>query len=82
MVDPGVGTERRSMVVKTKKDHYIVTPDNGTLTLVAESEGIAAVRLIDEKINRRQGSSASYTFHGRDVYMYTAARLAAGKISV
>jgi S-adenosylmethionine hydrolase len=81
VVDPGVGTERRSVVVKTKKDHYIVTPDNGTLTLVAESEGIEAIRQIDEKINRREGSSASYTFHGRDVYMYTAARLAAGKIS-
>jgi S-adenosylmethionine hydrolase len=81
VVDPGVGTERRSVVVKTKKDHYIVTPDNGTLTLVAESEGIEAIRQIDEKVNRREGSSASYTFHGRDVYMYTAARLASGKIS-
>jgi len=81
VVDPGVGTDRRSVVVKTKKDHYIVTPDNGVLTLVAESEGIEAVREIDEKVNRREGSSASYTFHGRDVYMYTAARLAAGKIS-
>lgn len=81
VVDPGVGTERRSIVVKTKKDHYIVTPDNGTLTLVAESEGIAAVRLIDEEINRRQGSESSHTFHGRDVYIYTAARLASGKIS-
>jgi S-adenosylmethionine hydrolase len=81
VVDPGVGTERKSIVVKTKKGHYIVTPDNGTLTLVAESEGIEAIRQIDEKVNRREGSSASYTFHGRDVYMYTAARLASGKIS-
>ena len=81
VVDPGVGTDRKSIVVKTKKDHYIVTPDNGTLTLVAESEGIEAIRQIDEKINRRQGTSGSYTFHGRDVYMYTAARLASGKIS-
>lgn len=81
VVDPGVGTERQSIVVKTKKGHYIVTPDNGTTTLVAESEGIEAVRLIDEKINRREGSDSSYTFHGRDVYMYTAARLASGKIS-
>ena len=81
VVDPGVGTERRSIVVKTKKDHYIVTPDNGTLTLVAEAEGIEAVRSIDEKINRRKGSDSSYTFHGRDVYMFTAARLASGKIS-
>lgn len=81
VVDPGVGTERRSVVVKTKKGHYIVTPDNGTITLVAESEGIDAVRTIDEKLNRRAGSDSSYTFHGRDVYMYTAARLASGKIS-
>ncbi len=81
VVDPGVGTERRSIVVKTKKGHYIVTPDNGTTTLVAESEGIDAVRIIDEKVNRRMGSDSSYTFHGRDVYMYTAAKLAAGKIS-
>ncbi len=81
VVDPGVGTERRSVVAKTKKNHYIVTPDNGTLTLVAESEGIEAVRTIDEKINRREGSDSSYTFHGRDVYMFTAARLASGKIS-
>ncbi len=81
VVDPGVGTERRSVVAKTKKGHYIVTPDNGTTTLVAESKGIESVRLIDEKINRREGSDSSYTFHGRDVYMYTAARLASGKIS-
>jgi S-adenosylmethionine hydrolase len=80
VVDPGVGTERKSVVVKTKKGHYIVTPDNGTTTLVAGSEGIESVRLIDEKINRREGSDSSYTFHGRDVYMYTAARLASGKI--
>ena len=81
VVDPGVGTQRRSIVVKTKKGHYIVSPDNGTTTLVAETEGIEAVRIIDEKINRRRGTDSSYTFHGRDVYMFTAARLASGKIS-
>jgi S-adenosylmethionine hydrolase len=81
VVDPGVGTARKSVVIKTKKGHYIVTPDNGTITLVAESEGIEAVRQIDENLNRRQGSDSSYTFHGRDVYMYTAAKLAAGVIS-
>lgn len=81
VVDPGVGTSRRSIVVKTKRGQYIVTPDNGTLTLVDESQGIEAVREIDEKINRRKGSENSYTFHGRDVYMFTAARLASGTIS-
>jgi S-adenosylmethionine hydrolase len=81
VVDPGVGTERRSVVVKTKKGHYIVTPDNGTTTLVAALEGIEEVRTIDESVNRRRGSDSSFTFHGRDVYMYTAARLASGTIS-
>ena len=81
VVDPGVGTERKSVVVKTKSGHYIVTPDNGTLTLIATSLGIDSIREIDEVTNRRKNSAASYTFHGRDVYAYTAARLASGKIS-
>lgn len=80
VVDPGVGTSRKSIVVRTKKDHYIVTPDNGTITLLAVLEGIEEVREIDESVNRRPGSDSSFTFHGRDVYMYTAARLASGKI--
>jgi S-adenosylmethionine hydrolase len=80
VVDPGVGTERKSVVLKTKTGQFIVTPDNGTLTLVAETLGIAELRQIDEKVNRRQGSEESYTFHGRDVYAYTGARLAAGVI--
>ena len=81
VVDPGVGTERASIVLQTKSGHFFVGPDNGTWTLVAEELGIAAVRQIDEKINRRAGSEKSYTFHGRDIYAYTGARLAAGKIS-
>ena len=81
VVDPGVGTERRSVVLKTNTGHFIVTPDNGTLTLVAASLGISEIREIDEVMNRRKGSERSYTFHGRDVYAYTAARLAAGAIS-
>ncbi len=81
VVDPGVGTSRRSVVMLSKSGHYFVTPDNGTLTLVAESLGIEAVREIDEAVNRRKQSLQSYTFHGRDVYAYTAARLAAGVIS-
>lgn len=79
--DPGVGTERRSVVLLTKSGHYIVTPDNGTLTLVAEHLGIQEIRQIDEAINRLKNSGASYTFHGRDVYAYTAARLAARTIT-
>ncbi|HMG09045.1 MAG TPA: S-adenosyl-l-methionine hydroxide adenosyltransferase family protein [Mucilaginibacter sp.] len=81
VVDPGVGTSRKSVVLKTNTGQFIVTPDNGTLMLVAEALGIAEIREIDEAVNRRQGSEGSYTFHGRDVYSYTAARLAAGVIT-
>jgi len=81
VVDPGVGTSRKSVVLKTKSGHYFVTPDNGTLTLVAESLGIDEIREINENVNRRKDSQKSYTFHGRDVYAYTAARLAAGVIT-
>ena len=80
VVDPGVGTDRRSVVLKTNSGHFIVTPDNGTLTLIAETLGIAEIREIDEAVNRRKNSERSYTFHGRDVYAYSAARLAAGSI--
>ncbi|HET6767894.1 MAG TPA: S-adenosyl-l-methionine hydroxide adenosyltransferase family protein [Chitinophagaceae bacterium] len=81
VVDPGVGTERRSVVLRTGSGHYFVSPDNGTLTLVAKNLGIDEIREIDESINRRKGSEQSNTFYGRDVYAYTAARLAANKIS-
>lgn len=81
VVDPGVGTARKSVVLKTRSGHYFVSPDNGTLTAVAEQLGIEAVREIDEAINRLKNSEKSYTFHGRDVYAYTGARLAAGVIT-
>jgi S-adenosylmethionine hydrolase len=81
VIDPGVGTERLSIVLKTKAGHYFVGPDNGLFTLIAEEEGIAGVRQIDEKTNRRPGSEKSHTFHGRDVFAYTGAKLAAGKIT-
>src|SRR6201995_1762880 len=40
VVDPGVGTSRKSVVMRTSTGQFIVTPDNGTLTLVAASQGI------------------------------------------
>jgi S-adenosylmethionine hydrolase len=81
VIDPGVGTERLSIVLKTKAGHYFVGPDNGLFTLIAEEEGIEGVRQIDEKTNRRPGSEKSFTFHGRDVFAYAGAKLAAGKIT-
>jgi S-adenosylmethionine hydrolase len=81
VVDPGVGSDRKSVVVKTATNHYIVTPDNGTLTHIHHSIGILEVREIDEEINRLPRSGASHTFHGRDIYAFTGARLASGIIS-
>ena len=80
VVDPGVGSNRKSVVVRTASGHYIVTPDNGTLTHVIRFDGIEEVREIDENMNRLPCSGESYTFHGRDVYAYTGARLASGII--
>ena len=80
VVDPGVGSERKSIVAKTANNHYIVTPDNGTITHIQKYIGIQEVREIDEHINRLPNSGHSYTFHGRDVYAYTGARLASRKI--
>lgn len=81
VVDPGVGSTRRSIVAETVSGQYIVTPDNGALTHIKRMTGIKAARIIDEKVNRLPNSGESYTFHGRDIYAYTGARLAAGIIS-
>lgn len=81
VVDPGVGSTRRSIVAKTVGNSYIVTPDNGTITHLKHILGIKEVRTIDEVINRRPHTERSYTFHGRDVYVFSGARLAAGMIS-
>jgi S-adenosylmethionine hydrolase len=81
VVDPGVGTARKSVVLKTPAGRYFVGPDNGLFTLIAQRDGVAELREIDERVNRLPGSGESYTFHGRDVYAYVGARLASGTIA-
>lgn len=81
VVDPGVGSERKSVVAQTQKNQFIVTPDNGTLSFIKTHIGIKAVREISEINNRRKDTEHSYTFHGRDVYAYTGAKLASGRIA-
>lgn len=80
VVDPGVGTSRRACVAKTVDGYYIVTPDNGALTHVKKFIGIEAVREIDESVNRLKSTRGVAIFHGRDLFGYTAARLASGII--
>ena len=81
VVDPGVGSDRKSIVAKTVSGHYIITPDNGSLTHIAHYEGLESVRLIDEVRSRLPHSEESHTFHGRDVYAYNGARLASGEVT-
>lgn len=81
VVDPGVGSERKSVVAKTTSGHYIITPDNGSLTHIAHYDGIEEVRLIDEVKSRLPHSEESHTFHGRDVYAFNGARLASKEIT-
>lgn len=80
VVDPGVGTSRKSCVALLENGSYVVTPDNGTLTYIKDRLGIKQVRQIDETANRYPTTRDVHIFHGRDVYAYTAARLAGGVI--
>ncbi|MDD3140840.1 MAG: S-adenosyl-l-methionine hydroxide adenosyltransferase family protein [Lachnospiraceae bacterium] len=81
VVDPGVGSSRRSIAAKTLSGRYIITPDNGTLTHISRMLGLSEVRVIKESSNHLPHSELSYTFHGRDVYAYVGAKLAAHHIS-
>ena len=80
VIDPGVGSERDSVVALTRSGHIVVTPDNGTLSHVAKRLGILERRRITESENRLKDSQRSFTFHGRDIFAYTGARLASGQI--
>lgn len=82
VVDPGVGSSRKSVVAKTVTGQYIITPNNGTLTHINKFVGITELREISERTNRLEHSELSYTFHGRDVYAYTGARLASDTIDM
>ena len=81
VVDPGVGSNRQSVVALLNNGQYIVTPNNGTLTHLHHKFGVKQMREISEAKHRRANTEESYTFHGRDVYAYTGAKIAAGEIS-
>jgi len=77
VVDPGVGTVRKAVIVKTKKGQYFVLPDNGLITPVADRDGVEGAREITNT-NWMIGDKISSTFHGRDIFSPTAAHLADG----
>jgi len=76
VVDPGVGTSRRPIIIKTK-NYYFVGPDNGVLSVAAAGDGVKHVYQIREDgsyvLQRR-----SSTFAGRDVFAPVAAHIAKG----
>ncbi len=75
VVDPGVGSNRRGVVVKTKYS-WFVGPDNGLLYPAAKNEGIIKAWQLNET---HIGDHISNTFHGRDVFIKVAVSLAQGK---
>ncbi len=75
VVDPGVGTQRRAIVVETRRSFY-VGPDNGLLMLAAQNEHITNVYKIDNP--KYMLPKRSKTFHGRDIFAPAATYLAAG----
>jgi len=77
VVDPGVGTSRKAIVVKSKKSQYFVLPDNGVITPVIERDGLQSAREITNR-SWMISDAISSTFHGRDIFSPTAAHLAAG----
>ena len=78
VVDPGVGTSRKAVIVKTKKGQYFVVPDNGLLTPIVDADGLEGAREITNPA-WMIGDKISSTFHGRDIFSPTAAHLAMGE---
>ena len=77
VVDPGVGTSRKAIAVKSKKGQYFILPDNGVITPVLDRDGLESAREITNQHWMIQAPLSS-TFHGRDIFSPAAAHLAGG----
>ena len=77
VVDPGVGTSRKAVIVKSRKGQFFVLPDNGLITRVLDRDGLAIAREITNQSWMIE-SPVSSTFHGRDIFSPAAAHLASG----
>lgn len=78
VIDPGVGTARKAVIVKSKKGQYFVLPDNGLVTPVIDRDGLEGAHEITNPA-WMIGDKVSSTFHGRDIFSPTAAHLANGE---
>src|ERR1700704_379703 len=77
VIDPGVGSARKPVVVKSKRGQFFVLPDNGLMTMVEDRDGIEAIREITNQ-DWMIGAKISSTFHGRDIFSPVGARVARG----
>ena len=77
VIDPGVGSTRKAVVVKSRRGQYFVLPDNGLMTLVQDRDGLESAREITNR-DWMIGAALSSTFHGRDIFSPAAAHLARG----
>jgi hypothetical protein len=77
VVDPGVGSARKALVVKSKRGQFFVLPDNGLMTMVEDRDGIDSIREITNP-NWMVGAKISSTFHGRDIFSPVGAHIARG----
>jgi S-adenosyl-L-methionine hydrolase (adenosine-forming) len=77
VVDPGVGSDRRAVTLRTADGRLFVGPDNGLLSLACALVG-GVVEAVDIGRSRFALEPASATFHGRDIFSPVAAHLAAG----
>lgn len=77
VIDPGVGSTRKAVVVKSKRGQFFVLPDNGLMTLVQDRDGLEAAREITNP-SWMIGAALSSTFHGRDIFSPAGAHLARG----
>jgi S-adenosylmethionine hydrolase len=77
VVDPGVGSSRKAVVVKSKRGQYFVLPDNGLMTMVEERDGVESIRDITNA-DWMIGAKISSTFHGRDIFSPVGAHIARG----
>ncbi len=78
VIDPGVGSARKAVVIKSKRGQYFVLPDNGLITLVQDRDGIEGARQITNP-SWMLGETVSSTFHGRDIFSPAGAHLARGE---
>lgn len=77
VVDPGVGSSRKGIAVRTANDKIFIGPDNGLLSPAANEAGMVEAREISNPAFMRPGN-ISDTFHGRDIFGPLAGHLSGG----